>query len=134
MLVQPSSVMVAMTVRLDEDWCDSLPPIPQRGGGGGVMDLTGATALMFIRPDYGHPTLIRKLSSDPGDIATGLVIDDAAHGLVSIQVPRSEIIRDIPLPAKGRHWVQFLVIRTAAVKFVEIWRGPLYVLPGSAAL
>ncbi len=127
MFIQPSSLVVALTIRLDEDWCDSFPPLPAIDGG--AIDLTDKVLQLYVRPAFDDPALLAIWLSNADDSDEGIMIDDATAGLASIRVSRASLVAAIPLPPRGRSWAHFLVMRDAD-RFTEVWRGPLYVLPG----
>lgn len=105
----------------DQDWNQSFFLVDGTRG----RDLTDCVVEMHVRPTFDHATLIKLLSSDTGEI----IIDDAEHGAISIDMPRVDVVSDIPVsPNQG--WTHFLRVIDAADAEVEWFRGPLIVRAG----
>lgn len=112
-----------ITISRDQDWNQSFFLVDHTRG----RDLTDCVVEMHVRPTFDHTMLIKKLSSATGEI----VIDDAVHGAISIDLPRADVVTDIPIsPNAG--WVHFLRVIDVADDDAEVewFRGPLIVLAG----
>jgi hypothetical protein len=55
--------------------------------GGAPVDLTGYTAELLIRPKAGSPVLLRRLSTDNGEIVLG-----TTNGLITLRVTDEETL------------------------------------------
>lgn len=115
---------LAFEIARDEDWNDPLPVL-KYSGTGDIIDLTGKTLSLYVRPTYDHSVILALLTQ-----GAGVVIDNAAMGLASIIVPRADVITAFPV---GR-WDQFMVMQQSGLHFTELWRGPLIVKPGKISL
>jgi hypothetical protein len=104
----------------DADLNDPLPQFQNKDGT--PYNLTGKTVEIYIRPTYGHETLLRKLTSAAG---AGVTVNDAVNGLCTAHLARSEIQTDIPVG----EWNFFITVNNAGA-FSEFARGPFIVHPG----
>lgn len=111
-------------------WADAIPQItdPQQNNEA-PLDLTGKTFELWVRPTTGHAELLKLLTSNG---SAGIYIDNAAQGLVSIFLSKSQV--DVNLPAGD--WEQFMLMNWVDGAFGEInwlfWRGQMKVLPGNS--
>ena len=116
------------TLYHSEDASETLPAV-RNPFDGTVFDLTGKVLTIYFAPSYDYATAFKVLTSTP---ASGILIDDAAAGLASIHVPRTDVRDDIPT---GR-WVNWLNLSWTdglLGPVTRTWaRGPLLVLPARA--
>jgi hypothetical protein len=104
----------------DEDWNFAFCALE----GVRPLDLTDATLELWIRPSFGHATLIHKLTSAAG--TPELFIDDAAKAAAHIAMAQADVASLIPAsPNTG--WSQFLRAVYGSGDKVQIWRRPLIV-------
>lgn len=107
---------------LDADWHDLFPQFLDANED--PLDLTDVTLGLFVRPRYGHETLLLFLST--AQSPNELIIDDAINGLVSVHVPKDDIQAAFESPGV---WQWFLRMVTGGA-YDEIARGNFYVHPG----
>ena len=112
---------LTITISRDQDWNQSFFLVD----GTRARDLTDCTVEMHIRPTFDHATLIKLLSSDTGEI----IIDDAVHGAISIDMPRADVVTDVPVSI-NTGWSYFLRVIGVDDAEVEWFRGPLIVQAG----
>lgn len=124
--VQPPYSIAECHIVQDEDWIDQ---IPQFIDGEDPSDLTGVLVEIYIRPLYDFETVIKKLSTADGSI----LFDDAASGLLSLNVSRADVISQIPVGVWEHFCVQSSVENINGSPrrvYRERFRGPLIVHPG----
>lgn len=121
-------LIATVVVSHAEDWYDEVPTLIDDEGD--PLDLSGVTFELAIRPDFDHATSIKLLTSTGGPTTSGISIDDAAAGLVSIRLPRASVRTDLPV-GEWRH--VFTASGGALGGVREIWRGPLIVVPGKTS-
>ncbi|TMJ04332.1 MAG: hypothetical protein E6G97_07455 [Alphaproteobacteria bacterium] len=111
-----------------EQWEDSF----QITEGQTPMRLKNKLLEFWIRPDFDHPRLVKKLSSDPNE-GGEIRIDDEDQGFVTIIVPQSIVARDIE-PTITQPWKYFLRALDRGPGFAwrpqEIVRGEFWCHPG----
>lgn len=114
---------VEIQIVRDADWRDSLP---QFFDDGVALDCTGQVLELYIRPTYDHSTLIKKLSTETGE----LVWVDESLGKSAIEMPRADVIADIPVG----EWDIFAVLSADSPDtYREPFRGKLIVHAGNIA-
>lgn len=103
----------------DADLNESLPPLFFNGE---PIDLTGCTVDLHIRPTWGYADPIAIVTT-----STGITIDNAAQGLVTVRVAKTTV-DDWPLG----EWEFFLRVLDGA-HIAEVARGPFRIHPGNIA-
>jgi hypothetical protein len=101
----------------DADLNDELPPLRFNGA---VIDLTGCTITLYIRPSYDFTTAIAILVSP-----TNITIDDADDGLVTVFVAKATV-DNWPVG----EWQFFLTVTDGTGKIAEVARGPFRIHAG----
>jgi hypothetical protein len=111
-------------ILMDEDWADSFA----LAEGERPLDITGMRVELWCRPAFGHPTLIKKLTSDPSLDKT-IYIDDALKGAVSIEMSQADVAAAFS-PGRWTHFLRLHQDYSAVSPVREIFRGDLIVHPG----
>jgi len=124
-IITPPFTIVQVDIVLDADWRDPLPTIVEADGV--PLDLTDYELQWYVRPTYDYDGEFIMLST----VAVGgdgpyIVIDDAAEGLASMDVPRA----DLQGMFVAGDWQHFLVLKDASSQYWELARGPFRVHPG----
>lgn len=124
-VITPPFTILEVDVVWDADWRDPLPTIIEADGV--PLDLTTYTLQWFFRPTYDYDGEFIMLST----VAVGgegpfIVIDDAAAGLASMAVGRTELQGMFAVGA----WQHFLLLKDNTSKYWELGRGPFNVHPG----
>jgi hypothetical protein len=117
-------------------WCgieiwqsqDLYEAVPQMidGETGEPLNLDAFASLrfdLFIRSEFEYPTEIAFLTT--GD---GIVFDDRANGLISIQRDRS-IVNTWPI-GEWVQWLNMVWTETGSEVIKTLWRGPFIIHPG----
>jgi hypothetical protein len=103
----------------DADLNEALPPLFYNGE---PINLTGCSVDLHIRPRWAYDDPIAIITSP-----TGIKIDDAAQGLVTVYVAKTTV-DDWPLG----EW-QFFMRVIGGGRIAEVARGPFRIHPGNIA-
>jgi len=102
----------------DADLNEALPPLYFNGE---PIDLTGCTVDLHIRPTWAYANPIAIVTT-----STGITIDNAAEGLVTVRVDKATV-DDWPLG----EWRFFMRVVDSAGRIAEVARGPFRIHPGN---
>jgi hypothetical protein len=124
-IVTPPFTIVQVDIVLDADWRDPLPTIIEADGL--PLNLTGYELQWYVRPTYDFDGEFIMLSTVAvGGAGPYIVVDDAAEGLASMAVGRTNLQGMFT----AGEWQHFLLLKDNTSKYWELGRGPFRVHPG----
>lgn len=131
MIEEQSSREINITISNAEPWNDAF----EIGDGTRPLPSDWTAIELFVRPDFDHPTLIRKLSTDGDDpdatsVEAEIIVDDQERAAFSFKVPHS--VTSTLSPGVYVHILNAVYVE-ADNDTREIWRGRFIVKPGRTA-
>jgi hypothetical protein len=114
--------LLDVDISQDADWNDPFQIIEANDD---PLDLTGLVLELYIRPKFGHDTLLKKLSTVG---SAGIIVDNPVEGMAYFFLDRAVVLADLPVG----EWQQFLVLTEGSLQ-TEIWRGQIRIHPGLIA-
>lgn len=114
-----------------EDWFDALPQLVDPMSGV-PYDVTGVVFNLFMRPSLNHTTRFVPVLTSAAE--AGIIIDDAAEGLISIFLAQADVEAGLPITRGDSYWEQFLRMQFHDDDLDEdvkkiLWTGKLFVHP-----